>query len=127
MDSNYLRSLCVSVDFYDATFKHFPILKDRGDYQKLFWYLCLGANFDKNYDKLLLCKTSVAALLGKQPLNFVARDFFEEFCRDVVGEGKFIWHKHFKKRCRMLARLDLGEFTDILDAELRGRFGGYPV
>ena len=27
----------------------------------------------------------------------------------------------------MLARFDLGKFNDILDAELRGRFGGYPV
>src|SRR5438067_2074915 len=71
MDSNYIRSLCVSVDFYEATFKHFPILRERSDYQK------------------------------------------------------FFWHKPYIERCRMLARLDLGEFNDILDAELAGHFYGY--
>jgi len=125
MDSNYIRSLCVSVDFYEATFKHFPILRERSDYQKFFWYLCLGAQFDKDYGKLLLCKNAVAALLDKEPRNFVAVNFFEKFRRDVVGKGNFLWHKPYIKRCRMLARLDLGEFNDILDAELAGHFYGY--
>src|SRR6266480_5901923 len=109
-----LASVCVSDYFYDAVFRHFPILRKRADYRIFFWYLCLGAYYDKDYDKLLLCRHTIAALLEKDEVNFVAQDFFAEFRRDVVGEGNFLWHKHFKKRCRMLAVLNLGEFNEIL-------------
>jgi hypothetical protein len=66
--------------------------------------------------------TTIAALLEKDAANFVAQNFFAEFRRDVVGEGNFLWHRHFKKRCRMLAVLNLGEFNEILKRELAGDF-----
>jgi hypothetical protein len=119
-------STCVSDIFYDEAFKHFPILRERPDYQKFFWYLCLSGDYDRNFDKQLLCRHTIARLLGQDAANFVAQDFFEAFARDVVGQENFLWHKHFKKRCRMVARLNLGAFDEILNKELARAFDGRP-
>lgn len=122
MDSNYVRSRCVSVDLYDATFKYFPILEYRSDYQEFFWYLCLGAHFDKDHSKLLLCRETIAVLLEREPKNFVAQDFFEQFRRDVLQGDNFSGTSITKTAAGCWARVELGEFTNILNAEFAGCF-----
>ncbi len=118
-NQNYgITRLTVSRIFYEEAFKRFPPLKERDDYQIFFWYLCLGAEFDRDTGKLLLCKNTIANLLSREPKNFNAGEFFEEFRKNVVGEENFLWHEWYKKRCRKLARLNLGEFERFLRAEL---------
>src|SRR6266542_3839881 len=94
----HLRRITVSTVFYEATFEQFPILRERPDYRNFFWYLCLGANFDKDTGKLLLCRDAIASLIGREPKNFRAGKFFEEFRKDVVGDKNFLWHGSYKKR-----------------------------
>ncbi len=115
-----INRLTVSRSFYEQAHKEFPVLKERPDYEAFFWYLCLGANFDKDTGKLLLCRDAIASLIGREPKNFRAGEFFDEFCKNVVGDKNFLWHRPYKKRCRKLARLDLGEFAEVLRAELEG-------
>jgi hypothetical protein len=120
---NYgIDRVTVGRTFYEQAYKQFPILKERPDYEVFFWYLCLGAEFDRDTGKLLLCRNTIAKLLGREPNNFEAGQFFQNFRRDVVGEKNFLWHGWYKKHCRRVARLNLGDFNDWLTHELEGRF-----
>jgi hypothetical protein len=118
MNPNYYIHT-ISRSLYEEAYKRFPCLRERADYAIFFWYLCLGANFDRHTGKLLLCRDAIASLIGREPKNFKAREFFEEFRKDVVGESNFLWHEWYNKRCRQLARLSLGNFEELLTAELQ--------
>jgi len=97
-NQNYgITRLTVSRIFYEEAFKRFPPLKERDDYQIFFWYLCLGAEFDRDTGKLLLCKNTIANLLSREPKNFNAGEFFEEFRKNVVGEENFLWHEWYQE------------------------------
>src|SRR5262249_43654911 len=93
----------------------------RPDYEVFFWYICLGAEFDRDRGKLLLCRNRVANLIGAEPKNFRSGAFFERFRNDLLGKKDFTWHGWYKKHCRTLARLDLGAFNDLVTEELEGR------
>jgi hypothetical protein len=65
-----ITPLTVSRLLYERAHEQFPRLKERPDYQSFFWYLCFGADFDKDTGKLLLCRNTIAKLLGREPNNF---------------------------------------------------------
>jgi hypothetical protein len=122
---NYaIGRVTVSRTLYEQAHKQFPVLKERPDYEAFFWYLSLGADFDKDTGKLLLCRNTIANLPGREPSNFEAGKFLEGFRNDVLGDKNFLWHHWYKKLCRKVARLNLGEFDADLNAELQGHFDG---
>ena len=117
-----ITSLTVSRFLYEQAREQFPLLKERPDYQSFFWYLCLGADFDKDTGKVLLCRNTIASLLGREPNNFEAGKLLQRFRKGVLGDKNFIWHHWYKKLCRKVARLNFGDFNDWLTDELEGRF-----
>jgi hypothetical protein len=112
----HLRRITVSTFFYEAVFKHFPILKEHTPYRNFFWYLCFGAYFDRESKRLLLCREMLADFAGKPLPNFCAEEFLWRFSNDVIP---LAWTDSWSPghRCRQLTKLKLGNFQEILSNE----------
>lgn len=87
-----------------------PALQNNLGYRRLFAYLALGPHMNgKGKGTILVPHTELARMAGKQPKKFLARQFLEDFKRDVLPALEYSRYSAKDGICRAILNTGIDE------------------
>jgi hypothetical protein len=117
-----LRRITVKV-FWDLVSEELPSLNEGRGYRELFWYLLFGTWHDQDTKRLLLPSDLLCSFEGRSVQNSRAEAFLVRFRENVIPhDGKFVWSRWRKNKCRQLINLHFGRLRPFVEAEYEMRW-----